>query len=72
MTAMDMVNSSHIMIQSALRIVCDIRAAGKQSYEKLLVSYYAFKASGLEDLAESSRNLLLRRGYFKGSTDEVA
>jgi len=40
------------------RIKMIARAAGQHSYEKLLVFHYALKASGLADLAESSRAAL--------------
>ena len=40
------------------RIKMIARAAGQHSYEKLLVFHYALKASGLSDLAQSSREAL--------------
>ena len=40
------------------RIKMIARAAGQHSYEKLLVFHYALKASGLAELAESSRAAL--------------
>ena len=40
------------------RIKMIARAAGQNSYEKLLVFHYALKASGLSDLADSSQNAL--------------
>ena len=38
------------------------RAAGRNSHEKLLVFYYALKASGLERLVEAASEALSRLG----------
>jgi hypothetical protein len=45
------------------RIKMIARAAGQNSYEKLLVFHYALKASGLSELAESSKAAL---NHLKG------
>lgn len=51
------------------RIKMIARAAGQHSYEKLLVFHYALKASGLTDLAESSRVAL---SHIEGTNVTVA
>lgn len=44
------------------RIKAIARAAGKHSYEKLLVFYYALKASNLLQLSDSAKAALDRLG----------